>query len=334
MNIFVIGFGSIGKRHIRNLKNINSNINIFVVRNKKPNKDNNFDDCNLNLINNFFYSYDDAINSKILVDIIFICNPAPFHMNTIKQFSKLKPKAFYIEKPLSNNIITNEEKNYLLELSINTIIYNGYMTRYSESLNYFKNLIDKNFIGKIFYVESKWESYLPFWRKSHDYRKDVTGNKNMGGDIALELSHELDYLNYLFGEVENLYSLKNKFSDLEINTDDFLINLIKFKDKNFIVNLQLNFFNPNENRYCKMIGEKGILNWNGIDNCINFYPRKKNTIPELLFQSKEVKNSMYINKLNKLLSDIENSNYQKNEVVNMIKIVNLILETKNNKFPN
>ena len=83
-------------------------------------------------------------------------------------------------------------------------------------------------------------SFLPFWRKIN-YSKSVSAKKRLGGGIVLEMSHELDYLNWIFGDLNILSSFNKKISNLKIDTDDTLVATFKTKLKE-IINLNLNFF--------------------------------------------------------------------------------------------
>ena len=57
----------------------------------------------------------------------------------------------------------------------------------------------------------------------------------------LELSHEIDYLLWIFGNFSTLFSLNKKISNLKMNCDDILL-LIGLSKKKTLINLNLNFF--------------------------------------------------------------------------------------------
>ena len=65
--------------------------------------------------------------------------------------------------------------------------------------------------------------------------------KKLGGGILLELSHEFDYLKWIFKEIKILHSFNKRVSRLQIETDDIL-NLTGQVNKKTLFNLNMNFF--------------------------------------------------------------------------------------------
>ena len=85
------------------------------------------------------------------------------------------------------------------------------------------------------------------------------------------MSHEIDYLKWIFGEIDCVAAMVGKNSNLSINVEDFANILIKFKknkeNKNHIVaSLSMDFYRHDSKRVCEVIGEKGTLVWDGISN--------------------------------------------------------------------
>ena len=104
----------------------------------------------------------------------------------------------------------------------------GYNLRYMKSLIKFREILSKKKIGKILSVRSEVGSYLPSWRKDTDYKKSVSAKKKLGGGVLLELSHDIDYLFWLFGKVEWVSATIYKQSNLKIDTEDTAIITLGF----------------------------------------------------------------------------------------------------------
>ena len=54
-------------------------------------------------------------------------------------------------------------------------------------------------------------------------KNSVSAQKKLGGGVRLELSHDIDYLNLIFGNLKILYVFNKKISNLKINCDDILL---------------------------------------------------------------------------------------------------------------
>jgi len=248
LRILIIGYGSIGKKHCEILKNFTSNITILTKQKKINFK--KIKDINEALELNPEY-------------IVIACETSKhfYYLNYIeKHFVK---KTILIEKPIMNKF-----KKINL---VNNKYFVGYNLRFHPVILFLKKII-KNKI--IYSVNVSCTSYLPNWRKNIKYEKSSTAMKKMGGGLILDLSHELDYIHWLFGKIFLIYSYNKKLSNLKINTDDFLILIAKLK-KNIKLNLFMNFFSRFEKREINIEGKNFSLKANLITNSIKYFLNNK-----------------------------------------------------------
>ena len=75
--------------------------------------------------------------------------------------------------------------------------------RFHPVIQYLKKEIGKR---KINFISINLSSYLPNWRKNIDYKKSNSAKKIFGGGLLLELSHELDYIRWIFGNIKLIFS--------------------------------------------------------------------------------------------------------------------------------
>lgn len=255
--IVIVGLGSMGKKHL-NFARFHCPRAIIKVLTKYP-----FNDPERSA-NGYLQNISEAIAFK--PQLIIIANPASLHLQTASKMAKLD--AFMlIEKPLSNNL---EHIENLIEIfkKFKTKLLIGYNLRFNPSLSYFREIYKKGVIGKIFSVRAEVGQYLPDWRNEIEYKKSVSANKSLGGGVLLELSHELDYLIWMFGRPLWVIASVSKSSDLEIDTEDQAMMIFEHEDmssgKKFQTSLNLDFFRQDTTRRCTLIGEKGSLRWDGV----------------------------------------------------------------------
>ena len=76
----------------------------------------------------------------------------------------------------------------------NNKIFVGYNLRFHPIIQYLKKKI-KNL--NTFYIRAECYSYLPNWR-SQKYTKVYSSSKKLGGGVANDLSHEIDFLSWIW----------------------------------------------------------------------------------------------------------------------------------------
>ncbi len=89
--------------------------------------------------------------------------------------------------------------------------------------------------------------YLPDWRPGTDYRECYSANKNEGGGVLRDLSHELDYVNWITGGWKSITAVGGQYSDLEIDSDDVFC-LLMVSELCPAVSLQVNYIDRKPKR--------------------------------------------------------------------------------------
>tara|TARA_B100000963_G_scaffold336404_1_gene331409 strand:- start:950 stop:1951 length:1002 start_codon:yes stop_codon:yes gene_type:complete len=248
--ILIIGFGNIGKRHFKYLKNRFPKAIVKVLKTKNSKNHTELSKSSLlpeNKISNF------------IPNLTVISNPSSMHLFYAKKVLEMKSNIF-IEKPLNDKIIGL--KTFIKQVELSKIhVLVGYNLRFLESLIELKRLIDNKILGKIYSVQCETGQYLPEWRTSN-YEKTVSASNKLGGGVVLELSHEIDYLNWLFGEISWVNSHMATISKLKIDVEDSASFMMGTKSDNpAIINLNLDFIRRNKTREMTIIGEKSSLRW-------------------------------------------------------------------------
>ncbi len=216
MKILIIGYGSIGRRHARVLSKIKKVSTICILTQQKIKK------------YRTIKSYKEI--KYIDPDYVVISNENDKHYKTLMYLeNNFKNINILVEKPLFNKFINlNIKNNY---------VYVGYNLRFHPLILKLKNIIKKRKIWNVLVTSG---SFLPNWRKNIDYKSSYSSKKKSGG-VLLDLSHEIDYVSWLFGDLKILHSLNNRLSDLKISSDDNL-NLSAKTKNNINIQINLNYF--------------------------------------------------------------------------------------------
>lgn len=235
-----------------------------------------------------------------------ISNPATFHLSVALELAKIGTHLL-IEKPLSATtkgvaelLCVCNKKKALLAI--------GYNLRFSPSLQKFKTMLDDNIIGKVWSVRSETGQYLPSWRPGSDYRQSVSAQYALGGGSLLELSHEIDYLRWIFGEVDWVQAVLAQQSDFEIDVEDsahlILGFIVKGKQNPIIATINLDFIRQDTTRLCTAIGKLGSIRWSGIEGTVELWMPDTQGWQEV-YKHQATRDESYLAEWNNFLTCIE-----------------------------
>ena len=316
MKALVIGYGSIGKRHIENLSKI-PKMKIFVLTTR---------------------SYDDFLKTKkcFIVksiksaishnpDFAIIANETNIHV----KFAKILSKAgihLFIEKPISNSLKNIKVLKKISEKN-KIIIHIGSVLHFHPCIKKIKEIIEKKELGRILSVNVENGSYLPDWHPREDYRKSYASKKELGGGVILTCIHEIDYLYWFFNKIDETSSYTKKVSDLDLSVDDLSSILFLFKN-NIIGQVHLDHFQIPNSRTCKIIGTKGTLICDLELNFVKIFNVKSKKWKTKLKLEKYNKNIMYKNELTHFIKCVKNNLKDYNDIKHGEYVLKIALSVK------
>ena len=263
--ILVAGYGSIGQRHLRIIRASLPDADIRLLRHQPcPSAPPEANGC--------FSSLDEACAFEPQAAVI--ANPAPFHVETALALAAVGCHLL-IEKPLAHEP-TGVPALLQRAADMGVTLQVGYNLRYLPSLKNFRARIQGGAIGRILSVRCEIGQYLPSWRPDTDYRTGVSARRALGGGVLLELSHELDYLRWIFGEVAWVHAWLGQQSDLEIDVEDTAHLVLGFvpavNGRAPVAAVSLDFIRQDTTRTCTAIGDQGTLRWNGLTGQVDLLP--------------------------------------------------------------
>jgi len=226
----VIGYGSIGKRHADILNEMDEISSVAVLS------------CQTGLPYETITSLEDI--PILNPDYVVIASNTTQHYMQLKFLdSHLEGRKILVEKPLFDStaelVIKHNE------------VFVGYNLRFHPLMLKIRESI---FGKKLWNIQVYCGSYLPDWRPGRDYRETSSARREYGGGVLLDLSHELDYVQWLVGSIKLMHLVSEKVSNLEIETDD-LLHLLGKSEKGAYINICLNYFARHPLRQILVDGE-------------------------------------------------------------------------------
>lgn len=294
-HIAVIGAGSIGRRHIDNLRLLHAKTQIYwlgATGQLPP----------ALRLNDIQYPASLEELTALPLDYAVVASPASSHQQHLSDLLAHNIPVL-VEKPLAATLAQGLQLQKLCQASPQIPVAVAYCLRFLPALQLLKTQLAEQLIGTVLHVNCHVAQYLPDWRPGKDYRQSVSGQAALGGGVLLELSHELDYLYYLFGPLKLLHSKLQQSGLLDIDVEDQADLLLSAPEAGTIC-LHLDFLQKTVQRRCVISGTEGRLEWDLVQNTIVLYQAKQQ---KLIFSDENYpKKQMYLQMLQQFELMVQN----------------------------
>lgn len=295
MRALVVGGGSIGTRHLGNLKTLGVNhlglVEPQAKRREVLRQEIEFDGFD-QLSQGLDWNPDFAI----------IASPTHLHAEQALEVSR-RGYHIFVEKPLSH---TSEKLKELAEEIecrdlVSLVACN---MRFHPGPTKVKELLEREVIGKILFARVHTGSYLPEWRPGQDYRKSYSASAAMGGGCILDCIHEIDLARWYLGEMEQVFCVAEHLSSFEIDVEDVAILICKHSNGS-LSEIHLDYIQRTYERGCQIVGEQGSIFWNYCDGVVRWF----NTVNDRWITFKQPDdwqvNQMYLDELQHFVTCVQ-----------------------------
>ncbi len=297
MRALIVGLGSIGRRHLANLRLLEPSADITIWHQRSKLQDTA---QALSPADRAVYNLEDALD--IQHDVALITNPASLHMDTGLTLAR-EGIHLFIEKPLSNALDGVDELISLCCKRSLTLMV-GYNLRFNKPLQIVRQALADGRIGRPVALRAEVGQYLPEWRPGKDYRETVSAKRELGGGAVLELSHELDYARWLFGDVKTVSAQVGHLSDLEMDVEDTAEIILQFSS-GVIGSVHLDMIQQPATRTCRITGTEGMLTWDGMSHRVQLFSAATATWSDLHSAKTIERNEMYVAELRHFLDCVK-----------------------------
>jgi predicted dehydrogenase len=310
MKVLFTGLGSIGQRHLRNLRELlgdSVEILAYRVRREVPMLNDRLQVVEGGSVKDKygvaeFDDLDKALAEK--PDIVFVTNPTSMHMEVARKAAKAECHLF-IEKPLGASSEGVDELIELVERK-RLVVFVAYQLRFHPGLMQVSAWLKEERIGQLISANLLLGEYMPGFHPYEDYRKTYPAIKSMGGGVLLSQIHELDYALWLFGKPSRIFALGGQLSELEIDAEDAASVLMECQcnGKVLPVSLTLDFLLSPPRRTCTIVGDQGSIVWDYHGESAVLQSRVTGETETLDFSDLE-RNQMFMDELKHFLSAVK-----------------------------
>jgi predicted dehydrogenase len=294
MKILIAGFGSIGRRHLSNLRALGES-DFVLLRS-----------------HNSTLPEDDIKGIPVETDIatalahapaaVIISNPTALHLAAAIPAAKAGC-SILMEKPVSHNMEHIAELRSALKAGGGRFLV-GFQFRFHPVLRQIKQWLDAGKIGNPVSCRGHWGEYLPDWHPGEDFRKGYSARIDLGGGVVHTLSHPLDYQRWFFGEVKDLWAFTSSQGGLDIEVEDTAEIGIQFQN-GVVSSVHLDYIQQPPEHTLKIIGSKGTIDWDNANGSARMYCADTKILEEALPPAGFDRNRLFMDEMGHFLAVVK-----------------------------
>jgi len=292
--ILIVGGGSIGKRHLRNLLALGEK-DITVIETNPERAKEIEQEFAVPTVPNIMTAF-----ATRGFQIAFVCSPSRFHVEQAI-FCAEHGCDLFIEKPLSH-ILDHVAELLAVVRKKNLITMVGSNWKFYPLFQKLKELLDGGAIGNILSARCQFGQYLPDWHPWEEHRQGYSANKELGGGILLD-SHEFDYLTWFLGPVKTLACFADRVGDVTVDTEDVAEVMLKFAS-GAMGEIHLDYLQRFYQRNYEFFGASGTIKWDVNEKRVVLQTKDKEAQVFPLAESYDL-NTMYVEEVKHFLQCVK-----------------------------
>lgn len=293
--VAVIGMGSIAARHRQNITKLFPEAKVAAMSSSGRT-------CNSSDI-----TYCDRVYNCLdnlcadSPDFAIVASPSSMRLGYVSSLIECGIPLL-IEKPLASTLNEAQELEkvcFANEGKSSAAV--AYCLRHLDSAAFLKSKIESSAFGEVYSAFIEVGQYLPDWRPSQDYRHSVSANAHLGGGALNELSHEIDYAQWLFGPLQLMCASVRNTGTLNIDVED-IADLALQTEGGVHVSIHLDFLQRVPIRKCVIVTEEGRVEWDLLTDQITL--TTASGIESLYSPTETDRNKMYMTMLDRFYQQI------------------------------
>lgn len=317
MKFLIAGLGSIGRQHLRNLVSLGERDIILYRTHKSTLPDDDLEDFPV------VTDLESGLSQE--PDAVIVANPTSMHLATALPAARAGCHLL-LEKPVSHSMDGIEEFSTAVEIrKVGVLI--GYQYRFHPGLQKVKDLLQNNAIGEVVSARAHWGEFLPGWHPWEDHRLGYSGRSDLGGGVMLTLSHPIDYLCWLLGEVDEIWAFSGNLGELGVDVEDTAEIGMRFSNGT-IGSIHLNYVQQPPEHYLQLVGTGGTIKWDYSDGGVSIYRSEEEKWQFFPIRDGFVRNDMLIAEMAHFINLVKGLEQPKCTLLDGVLAMNLAIAAK------
>ena len=282
-HILVLGAGSVGRRHLRNLDALGCAVSAMDPREDRLNEA----ASEVPLVGRH------SSDSEALAagcDGVVVASPPRFHVDQcIRAIDAGVP--VLLEKPVSPTLADAQRLADAMRTRPDARLLLGYTYRWWEPLRRFRDHLAAGKVGRPLHARFVMSAHLADWHPWERYQDFFMASAELGGGALLDESHFIDLMCWFFGVPEKVVARVEHTSELKIDTDDN-VDMIAVYPDGLRVTMHLDLYGRPHEKYIVVEGDSRSLKWSFDPNSVAYSDRIEGDWEEETWQLE--RNDMFV----------------------------------------
>lgn len=262
LHILVLGAGSVGRRHMRNLAGLGCAVSAFDPR------DDRLAEARSEVTVVGTFTDEGAALQAAPYDGVVVASPPSVHVDQCIAALRAGMPVL-LEKPVAPTLADALRLSEFMRGVEAPRLVLGYTYRWWEPLARLRELIHDGRVGRPLHARFTMSAHLADWHPWERYQDFFMASKELGGGALLDESHFIDLMLWFFGLPERVVATVEHNSTLDIETDDN-VDMIAVYPDGLRVTMHLDLYGRPHEKNIVVAGEGGTLQWSFDPNRVRF----------------------------------------------------------------
>lgn len=315
MKVLIVGLGSIGIRHGRNLMELGADVAVGFdpVEERREHFEEEIGGVGVS-------SLEEGLDRGS--DLAVIASPTRFHLEQATVCAQAGCHLL-IEKPLGISMEGVAELQGLTERH-GLFVHLGSNFKFHPALQAMRSLVTDGVLGRVTSAQILAGQWLPEWHPWEDYRHGYSAKSELGGGIVLD-THELDYLTWLLGPALEIQGMTTQSGSLDIDTEDVACACLLLEG-GILATVQVDYIQRDYRRRYHISGDAGTVEWDFSTGKLYVY-RASDESSQILDVSEDV-NEMYLRQAQHVMDGVAGHAKAVTPIEQAAKVLGLQLKLK------
>jgi len=290
MRFLIAGYGSIGRRHLNNLLALGERDVLLYRTHQSTLAVDEINDIPVET------SMEAALAHK--PDALIVANPTALHLDVAIPAAEAGC-SILMEKPISHQMDGIDHLQQALKNGGGRFV-TGFQFRFNPGLRQIENWLNEKKIGTVVSAHVCWGEYLPGWHPWEDYRVSYSSRTDLGGGVVNTLSHPLDYLRWLLGDIDSICAATSNVG-LQLEVEDTADIELRFTS-GALGNVHLDYLQRPGEHTLKIVGSEGTVLWDNATTTAKLYCATTGSWEEVPPPPGFERNAMFLDEMRHFIS--------------------------------